>query len=116
MVKSGGGTSGILYLDIRDKDALYQAFMPFLRNGGLFIRTRKPYGLGSGVLLVISLKEETEEIVVPGKVVWVTPKGAQNGRVAGIGVQFSAKDSGVRHKIETYLPGDLRSAEPTHTL
>jgi len=116
MVKSGGATSGILYLNIRDRDVLYQAFMPFMRNGGLFIRTRKQYRLGNGVLLVIKLMEEIEEIVVPGKVAWLTPKGAQNGRVAGIGVQFSAKDSGARHKIEAYLPGKLRSAEPTHTL
>ena len=116
MVKSGGGTSGILYLNFRDRDVLYQAFMPFMRNGGLFVRTRKQYRLGSGVLLVIKLMEETEEIVVPGKVAWVTPKGEQNGRVAGIGVQLGAKDPGARQKIETYLPGKLRSAEPTHTL
>ena len=116
MMKSGGETSSILYLNIRDSDVLYQAFMPFMRSGGLFIRTTKKYRLGNGVLLVIQLMEETEQIVVPGKVAWVTPKGAENGRAAGIGVQFSAKGSHARHKIEAYLPEKLRSAEPTHTL
>ena len=29
---------GILSLTIRDKSALYAAYMPFIKNGGLFIR------------------------------------------------------------------------------
>ena len=41
---------GILSLTIRDKSALYAAYMPFIKNGGLFIPTAKSYYLGDEVL------------------------------------------------------------------
>ena len=55
---------------------------------------------------------------VAGKVVWVTPPGAQGNRAAGIGVQFadSAEGEAVRHKIETILAGTLTADKPTHTM
>jgi len=53
---------------------------------------------------------------VAGKVVWVTPKGAQGSRAAGIGVQFNNEDDTVRKQIETYLAGTLESDRPTYTL
>ena len=31
---------GLLTLTIKDKSALYLAYMPFVRNGGLFIPTK----------------------------------------------------------------------------
>ncbi|MFN2350226.1 MAG: pilus assembly protein PilZ, partial [Thioalkalivibrio sp.] len=37
---------GILSLAIKDKNSLYAAYMPFVKNGGLFIPTQKPYKLG----------------------------------------------------------------------
>lgn len=51
-----------------------------------------------------------------GKVVWITPKGAQGNRAAGIGVQFNDGDNTARNKIETYLAGALKSDRPTHTM
>ena len=35
------GRQGILSLTIKDKSALYDAYMPFVKNGGLFIPTNK---------------------------------------------------------------------------
>ena len=53
---------------------------------------------------------------VAGKVVWVTPSGAQGNRAAGIGVQFNDQDDVARSKIETYLAGALQSDRHTHTM
>lgn len=36
-----GPRNGILSLTIKDKSVLYAAYMPFIRNGGLFIPTNK---------------------------------------------------------------------------
>ena len=108
---------GILSLTIRDKSALYAAYMPFVNGGGLFIPTKKNYRLGEEVFMLLTLMEETEKIPVAGKIVWLTPQGAQGNRAAGIGVQFSEQDDGAaRNKIETYLAGALESERPTHTL
>ncbi|RMG31295.1 MAG: pilus assembly protein PilZ [Gammaproteobacteria bacterium] len=108
---------GILSLTIKDKGALYAAYMPFVKNGGLFIPTSKNYRLGDEVFMLLTLMDEPEKIPVAGKVVWITPKGAQGSRAAGIGVQFSDQDNGAaRNKIETYLAGALHAERPTHTL
>ena len=83
----GGGQPGILTLDIDDKAALYAAYMPFIANGGLFIpaqrNERKHYNLGDEVFLLLNLVEQGERLPVAGKVVWVTPPGAQGQRQAG---------------------------------
>jgi len=93
---------GILSLTIKDKSALYAAYMPFIKNGGLFIPTNKGYEVGDEVFMLLTLMEEPEKIPVAGSIVWITPKGAQGNRAAGIGVQFSDQDGGVaRNKIET---------------
>jgi type IV pilus assembly protein PilZ len=108
---------GILSLTIKDKSALYAAYMPFIKGGGLFIPTKKSYQLGEEVFMLLTLMDETEKIPVAGKIVWITPPGAQGNRAAGIGVQFSDQDDGVaRNKIEGYLAGALESDRPTHTM
>lgn len=108
---------GILSLAIKDKSSLYAAYMPFVKNGGLFIPTNKVYKLGDEVFMLLTLMDETEKLPVAGKIVWVTPAGAQGARIAGIGVQFSNQDNGsVRNKIETYLAGALKSERQTHTM
>lgn len=112
----GGARSGILSLTIKDKAVLYAAYMPFVKHGGLFIPTNKTYKLGDEVFMLLNLMDEPEKIPVAGKVVWVTPKGAQGNRSAGIGVQFSDQDNTAVNKIETYLAGSLESERPTHTM
>lgn len=111
------GRQGILALTIRDKAALYAAYMPYVKNGGLFIPTTREYQLGDEVFMLITLMDEPEKIPVAGRIVWITPKGAQGNRPPGIGVQFSEIDGGnARKKIETYLAGALQSDRPTHTM
>ncbi|HHC73037.1 MAG TPA: pilus assembly protein PilZ [Thiotrichales bacterium] len=113
----GSMRQGILSLTIKDKAALYAAYMPFINNGGLFIPTNKQYRVGDEVFMLLTLMDEPEKIPVAGTIIWVTPKGAQGNRAAGIGVQFSDQDGGSsRAKIETYLAGALESDRPTHTM
>ena len=117
-VAGGGGRQGILTFAIKDKTALYSAYMPFLRSGGIFVQTPKRYFLGDEVFLLLTLPESSERLPVAGKVVWVTPVGAQGNRPAGIGVQFNdtAEGEAVKGKIEALLAGQLQSERPTHTM
>ena len=107
---------GILSLTIKDRTVLYAAYMPFLRNGGLFIPTNKRFALGEDVFVLLALMDEAEKIPINGTVVWVTPKGAQGNRQAGIGVQFSEADFAAATKIEEHLGTGLVSDRPTHTM
>ncbi|WP_043753008.1 PilZ domain-containing protein [Imhoffiella purpurea] len=112
-----GGQQRILSFAIKDKSALYASFMPFIKNGGLFIPTTKKYQLGDEIFLLLQLMEEADRIPVAGKVVWITPAGAEGNRSIGVGVQFSDQDKGAaRRKIEDYLAGMQSSDRPTHTM
>jgi type IV pilus assembly protein PilZ len=92
---------GILSLSIKDRAVLYAACMPFVRHGGLFVPTNKKFALGEEVFISLALMDEPEKIPINGKVVWVTPKGAQGNRQAGIGVQFSEADFAAATKFKS---------------
>ena len=107
----------LLTLTIKDKSALYRAYMPFVINGGLFIPTNSSYSLGDDVFMLLNVMGEEEKIPVAGRVIWVTPKGSQGNRTAGIGVQFSEQDQGnTQQQIETYLAGALGGDKATYTM
>lgn len=109
---------GILSLAIKDKNALFQSYMPFVKNGGIFVPTNKKYHIADEVFILLTLMEEGDRIPIAGKVVWITPLGSQGNRLAGIGVQFA--DGGdaeaARAKIETHLAGLVEADRPTHTM
>ena len=106
----------ILSPTIRDKSALYAAYMPFIKNGGLFIPTAKKYKIGDEVFLLLTLMDSKEKLPVAGRVVWITPVCAQGNKSACIGVHFSELDNGAtRTKIETQLAAARQSDANTHT-
>jgi type IV pilus assembly protein PilZ len=107
----------MLSLSIKDKSSLYAAYMPYVKNGGLFIPTNKSYNLGDEVFMLLTLMDDSERLPVAGKIIWMTPKGAQGNRANGVGVQFAPQDKGAtRGKIETHLAGALKSDRITHTM
>lgn len=109
---------GVLSLSIKEKPALYAAYMPYLKGGGIFIPTNKTYRLGDEVFMLLTLMDDPNKLPVAGKVVWITPGEAQGNKTQGIGVQFSDNESGVaaRNKVEGLLGGNLKSTRPTHTM
>jgi type IV pilus assembly protein PilZ len=108
---------GVLSLAIKEKSALYAAYMPYVKGGGLFIPTNKTFKIGEEVFMLLSLVDDPMKLKVVGKVVWITPV-TQANRPQGIGVQFSDKDGGieVKNKIEAILGGALKANRPTHTM
>lgn len=112
----GGIRNGILNVSIKDVHELYACYMPYVKNGGLFIPTRKPYLLGDEVFVLLELMDEPEKIPLSGKIIWITPKGVTNNRKQGVGVQFSEDATQLVDRIETHLAGLLQSDRPTHTL
>jgi type IV pilus assembly protein PilZ len=108
---------GVLSLAIKEKSALYAAYMPYIKGGGLFIPTNKSFKIGEEVFMLLSLVDDPMKLKVVGKVIWITPV-AQGSRPQGIGVQFSEKDGGVevKNKIEALLGGALKANRPTHTM
>ncbi|MDI9819504.1 MULTISPECIES: PilZ domain-containing protein [unclassified Legionella] len=98
-----------------NNNALYLAYMPFLKGGGLFIRSHQYLEPGTPVSLNVNLINEAYK--TEGVVAWVTPEGAQGNRPAGIGVQFTGSNSqDLCHKIESCLGSMLESNQVTDTM
>jgi type IV pilus assembly protein PilZ len=116
-IKDASNKPGVLSLAIKEKSALYAAYMPYVKGGGLFIPTNKNFKIGEEVFMLLSLVDDPMKLKVVGKVIWIMPSPQAN-RPQGIGVQFSEKDGGieVKNKIESLLGGALKTNRATHTM
>lgn len=107
---------GIINQAIKDKVALYNAYMPFVKGGGLFLPTPRQCKLGEEVFVLLTLVDDPERIPLTGKVIWINPR-QQGMRAAGIGIQLTGEEGDkARRKIETILAGALKADRPTHTM
>ena len=57
MSGAGGARQGILSLVVKDKAALYNAYMPYIRQGGIFVPTTRRYFIGDEVYNRIATDE-----------------------------------------------------------
>ena len=106
----------VLSVSINDLRTLRAAFMPFLRNAGLFVPTHNEYGMGDEVFLVVKLLGE-EQYALAATIVWMTPAGAQSSRTKGVGVQFKGPDGAkLKDRIEELVAGATQQSAATHTL
>mgnify|MGYP006146894177 CR=1 FL=1 len=101
------------FSDVKD---LYRSYMPFLKTGGLFVRTSRQYKMGQALTLSVTLPDALEPIMVSGKVAWITPPGSQSSSPAGIGVAFIDDKAQLGTRIEKLLGGLQNSAEATYTI
>lgn len=108
----------VIQLAIKEKAALYAAYIPIFAEGGVFIPTTREYALGDDVYVLLSLPEDMQRYPVAGKVAWVTPARAAGGRTQGVGIMFprDEKSRALKHKIEEILGAHLGSDRPTQTI
>ena len=108
----------VMQLAIKEKTALYAAYIPILTEGGIFVPTSREYRLGEDVYLLLTLPEDTQRYPIAGKVAWVTPARAAGNRTQGIGIQFpkDEKSSQLKAKIEQILGSALAWDKATQTV
>jgi type IV pilus assembly protein PilZ len=108
----------VIQLAIKEKAALYAAYIPLFSDGGVFIPTSRDYKLGDDVYVLLSLPDDPQRYPVAGKVAWVTPARAAANRTQGVGVRFpnDEKSKLLKIKIEEILGGHLSSERPTQTI
>ena len=108
----------VVQLAIKEKAALYAAFIPLFKEGGVFIPTTREYQLGADVYVLMTLPEDTQRYPIAGKVAWVTPARAAGNRTQGVGVRFpnDEKSRLLKLKIEEILGAHLASDRPTQTI
>jgi type IV pilus assembly protein PilZ len=108
----------VIQLSIKEKAALYAAYIPLFTDGGIFIPSSRDYRIGDDVYVLLSLPDDPQRYPVAGKVAWVTPAKAQGGRTQGVGIRFPAdeKSKQLKLKIEEILGSALASEKPTQTI
>jgi type IV pilus assembly protein PilZ len=117
----GVGTTprpSVIQLAIKEKAALYAAYISQFTEGGMFIPSAKDYKLGDDVYVLITLPEDPQRYPVAGKVAWITPAKAAGNRTQGIGIRFPSDEKSklLKVKIEQLLGAHLGSDRPTQTL
>lgn len=108
----------VIQLAIKEKSALYAAYIPLFSEGGIFIPTTRDYKLRDDVYVLLSLPEDAQRYPLAGKVAWVTPAKAANSRTRGVGIKFpkDPKSRALKIKIEEILGAHLGSDRATQTL
>lgn len=107
-----------MQLAIKEKAALYAAYIPLFAEGGIFVPSQRDYQLGDDVYVLLTLPDDPQRYPVAGRVAWVTPARASGNRVQGIGVRFPKDEKSVqlKVKIEQILGTALGSEKPTQTV
>ncbi|MBA3593652.1 MAG: PilZ domain-containing protein [Polaromonas sp.] len=108
----------VIQLAIKEKAALYAAYIPLFSEGGVFIPSARDYKLGDDVYVLLTLPDDIQRYPVAGKVAWVTPARASGNRTQGVGVRFPKDEKSrlLKLKIEEILGAHLASDRPTQTI
>lgn len=108
----------VIQLAIKEKAALYAAYIYQFREGGVFIPTTKEYRLGDDVYVLVTLPDDPQRYPIAGKVAWITPARASGNRSQGVGIRFpeDEKSQLLRVKIEQILGAHLGSSRATQTM
>ena len=109
---------GVFTLVVRSKAALYAAWIPLLKGGGIFLPSMRAHTLGEEVLILLTLLDDPNKVPLQGSVAWINPAHSTGNRPQGIGVQLHDGEAGreLRKKVESLIAGALQSSRPTHTL
>jgi len=112
-----GSRNAVISIAIKDKQALYMSYMPFIEGGGLFVPSPKDHKLGEEMFLLVHIMDEPEPINISGVIVWITPRGALGNRPVGVGIRFSGDNAReVADLIESKLGASLSLTRSTYTM
>ena len=108
----------VMQLTLKDRAALYGAYISAFKDGGIFSVTSREYDLGDELYVLLTLPDDPQRYAIAGIVAWITPANTQSGRAQGVGIRFpsDANSANVKRKIEALLGPMLLSERPNQTL
>ena len=89
--KKEDGSPASLSMAIAEKSALHACYMPFIKDGGIFVPTTDKFALHDEIILHLRLVEDGKKLLIPGRVVWISPGVGQRGNSPGVGLQFTGE-------------------------
>ena len=108
----------VIQLAIKERAALYAAYIPMFAEGGMFIPTTREHQLGDDMYVLITLPDDPQRYPVAGKVAWITPARSTGNRTQGVGIRFpkDEKSEQLKQRNEQILGSALRSDRATQTI
>lgn len=103
----------VLHVEYKEKAAVYNCYMSFCKDAGMFVPCTHSSSLGDSFFLIVQIPENTTPFFLSGKVAWLN-----HGRRKGVGVRMFPDDNSRRFKIaiENLLASSLKSNNPTYTM
>jgi type IV pilus assembly protein PilZ len=107
-----------LHYQPKDLMEVYKTYMPFIKGGGLFVKTSALAKLEEEVSVYVKLPFHQEIFHFATTVAWISPeKTMLESGAAGLGIKIpEGKPQEIRHLIETHIEEYLDSAQPTDTM
>jgi type IV pilus assembly protein PilZ len=108
----------VMQLTLKDRAALFAAYIPSFTDGGIFSMTSREYSLGDELYVLLSLPDDPHRHAIAGIVAWITPANAQSGRSQGVGIKFPNDQTSLnlKRKIEALLGSTLMSERQSQTI
>ena len=107
----------VLQQNLKEKGALYAAYISSFANGGIFIATDREFRLGDDVYLLLSLPDDAVQHPIAGKVGWVHPAGGgRRSQCIGGVVPKGPKCEELKARNENELGTWLGSDRTTQTI
>lgn len=100
---------------------LHDAYMSFLTQGGLFVRSKPGVGpkvtIGDEFNLSVTLPKDPKVYSLKVKVVWITPVGVKGNKPPGFGVVFLGEEAkNLNAQILKCVGQFISSGQPTDTI
>ncbi|MGL4711770.1 MAG: PilZ domain-containing protein [Shewanella sp.] len=115
---AAAGRPSVIQLNIKGVTALYLSYIPYFKNGGLFIPTSKPYKIGESIYALVTLMDNPQRFAITGSVAWITPPRSPGQRPQGIGIHLPDNEQCQKMKalIENLLTKFVPRGRVSHTL
>jgi type IV pilus assembly protein PilZ len=115
---SSGSRPSVVQLAIKEKAALYAAYIPLFAEGGIFIPTNREYKLGDDMYVLLTLPDDPQRYPVAGKVSWINPSRPSGSRTQGVGIRFPSdeKSRQLKLRIEEILGSMMAVDKATQTV
>lgn len=99
----------VVRVDYQTVDELFSEFARNINEGGIFVKTETPHGVGTSVDLQFKLPGSDEPVRITGTVMHLSSGNA--GDPLGMGIEFSELNASTRDRIND-LVRKLRAASP----
>jgi type IV pilus assembly protein PilZ len=85
--------------EIKTQFDLNLSYMPFIKDGGLFIPIMEFFALEEHIMVNIIFPGQKDAQQVEGKVIWITPENALYQIYRGVGIQFIGSNAKSIHEL-----------------